>query len=356
MLDIRTVGQLAEILRVTSSELEGIAGNAEAYYEELVLIDPAKPGKIREVVNVTGPLRTLQSNLLCNLLRPRLKPSTYSHGGVVGRSIRTNAEPHRDSVFYFSTDIADFYPTISHRRIYKLFSGEFGCSRPVSRVCTKLCTRRGHLAQGLIASPILADRLMAGPDRRIGAMCDKLSRESGSAVPYTRFVDDLTITAKFPIESGSTPRIVVEILKEYGFRINPAKQAFGRLAEGGRITKLRIHRGKLDISPEYLAGVYQQLADAAALGSGEKEGGVYYTAAQIFGRIQFIGWVNHGHLGPLMAKYNSIDWLSVEAEAAARGLVASRKTLTRKITRHQDSVRLGNFSGGDPPHVHVKVN
>ena len=72
MLDIRTVGQLAEILRVTSSELEGIAGNAEAYYEELVLIDPAKPGKIREVVNVTGPLRTLQSNLLCNLLRPEL--------------------------------------------------------------------------------------------------------------------------------------------------------------------------------------------------------------------------------------------------------------------------------------------
>ena len=39
---------------------------------------------------------------------------------------------------------------------------------------------------------------MAGPDRRIGAMCDKLSRESNSIVPYTRFVDDLTISAKFP--------------------------------------------------------------------------------------------------------------------------------------------------------------
>ncbi len=332
MLNIATIGQLADILQVTVGCLEAVARDAESFYEELVLIDPAKPGKFREVVNVTGTLRAIQASLLCNLLKPNLRPSPYSHGGVVGRTIKTNAEPHRDSVFYFSTDIADFYPTISQRRVYRLFSGEFGCSRPVSRVCTKLCTRRGHLAQGLIASPILADRLMAGPDRRIGAMCDKLGRESGSAVPYTRFVDDLTISARFPIESGSTPRIVVEILKEYGFRINPAKQGFGRLAEGGRITKLRIHRGKLDISPEYLAGVYQQVADAAALGSGVKEGGVYYTAAQIFGRIQFIGWVNHGRLGPLMAKYNSIDWFKVEAEAAAQGLVARRRFLMKKAS------------------------
>jgi len=329
MLDIRTVGQLAEILRVTSSELEGIAGNAEAFYEELVLIDPAKPGKIREVVNVTGPLRTLQSNLLCNLLRPKLKPSIYSHGGIAGRSIRTNTEPHRDSVYYFVTDIADFYPTVSRRRIYRLFSGEFGCSPPVARLCTKLCTRRGHLALGLIASPILADRLMAGADRRIGAMCDKLGRDSGSVVPYTRFVDDLTISAKFPIESGSTPKLVAQILRDYGFRINPQKQAFGRLSEGGRITKLRIHRGKLDISPEYLAGVDQQLRDAVALAGGAFEGGTYYTPSQIFGRIQFIGWVNPGRLGPLMRTYNSIDWARVEAEAAARGLIALGKSCTR---------------------------
>ena len=330
MLNITTVGQLADILQVTVSRLEAVAKDAEAFYEELVLIDPAKPGKRREVVNVKGPLRTIQVNLLCNLLKPKLRPSPYSHGGVVGRSIRSNAEPHQDSVFYFSTDIADFYPTISQRRIYRLFSEEFGCSRPVSRVCTKLCTRGGHLAQGLIASPILADRLMAGPDRRIGAMCDKLGRESGSAVHYTRFVDDLTISAKFPIETGSTPRIVVDILRDYGFRINPEKHGFGRLSEGGRITKLRIHRGKLDISPEYLAKVNQQLLDAAKLGSGGEEGGVYHTPAQILGRIQFIGWVNHGHLGSLMTRYDSIDWSRVEAEAASRGLVAPRKRLMAK--------------------------
>ena len=93
---------------------------------------------------------------------------------------------------------------------------------------------------------------------------------------------------------------------------------------------MRIHRGKLDISPEYLTKVNQQLIDAAKLGSGAEEVGVYYTPAQIFGRIQFIGWVNQGHLGLLMTRYNSIDWSGVEAEAAARGLVAPRKILMRK--------------------------
>lgn len=330
MLNIKTVERLAEILQVTTRSLEGIVRDTEAFYEDLILLDPAKPGKSREVVNATGPLRSLQTNLLCNLLKPHLKPSPYSHGGVAGRSIKTNAEPHRESVYYFTTDIADFYPTVSHRRIYRLFSGEFGCSPSVSRLCTKLCTRRGHLAQGLVASPILADRLMAGADRRIGAMCDKLSRESRSVVPYTRFVDDLTISAKFPIESGSTPRIVVDILRDYGFRINPMKQGFGRLSEGGRVTKLRINRGKLDISPEYLARVNQQLQDASMLASGGGECGAYYAPAQIFGRIQFIGWVNSGRLGPLMRAYTAIDWPRVEVEAATRGLVASRRMLKRK--------------------------
>lgn len=332
MLNIRTVGRLADVLQFSPSRLLGLARDAESFYEELILIDPAKPGKLREVVNVKGPLRKLQENLLSNLLRPNLKPSSYSHGGVPGRSIKTNAELHHDSTFYFATDIADFYPTVSHQRIYKLFSGEFGCSPSVSRLCTKLCTRGGHLAQGLIASPILADRLMAGADRRIGAMCDKLGRDSGSLVPYTRFVDDLTISAKFPFESGSTPRLVVDILKDYGFRINPDKQGCGRLSKGIRITKMRIHRGKLDISPEYLAGVDQQLRDAATLAGGVCESRVYFTPSQIFGRIQFIGWVNPGRLGPLMRTYNSIDWARVEAEAAARGLVASRKSLRRKST------------------------
>ena len=332
MLNVQSVKQLADILQVTSKTLEDVLRNTAPFYENLVVVDPARPGKLREVVSVKGQLRTLQTNLLCNLLKPNLKPSPFSHGGVVGRNILTNAEPHRNSVYYLATDITDFYPTIGRRKILSLFSKEFRCSREVSYACTKLCTRDGRLAQGLIASPILADRLMAGPDRRIGIMCDKLSKASRSVVPYTRYVDDLTISAKFPIDSGSTPRIVSEILKEYGFKINHSKHMCGRFSDGGRVTKLRVNRGRLDISPEYFSEVEHQLLDAKLLASGSatEEGRPYYTPEQIFGRIQFIGWVNPGRLGALLRAYESIDWPKVEATARDRNLVASKKSLIKK--------------------------
>ena len=47
MLNIATVGQLADILQVTVSRLEAVAKDAEAFYDLLFLIDPSKPFKRR---------------------------------------------------------------------------------------------------------------------------------------------------------------------------------------------------------------------------------------------------------------------------------------------------------------------
>jgi hypothetical protein len=178
---------------------------------------------------------------------------------------------------------------------------------------------------------MIADRLMAGPDRRIGRLCDKLSEASSSPVIYTRYVDDLTISAKFPIESGSTPKLVLKILKGYGFEVNPDKSHVGRLSDvRARVTKLRIHRGKVDVSPEFVALVDRQIRDSALLAAGQDAAGPYYTPQQIFGRIQFIGWVNEGRLGTLLRDYNLVDWERVESAALERGLVVCRKQLGRK--------------------------
>ena len=59
-----------------------------------------------------------------------------------------------------------------------------------------------HLALGLMTSPILADCLMMRVDQRIGGMCRK------NKLVYTRFVDDITISGSFPIDSGSFPELV----------------------------------------------------------------------------------------------------------------------------------------------------
>lgn len=328
MLNIQKVEHIARILGTSPSRLMAVADAADSYYENLVLLDPARPDKAREVVNVKGDMRRLQSLLYKNLLKPNHKPSIFSHGGIQARQIKSNAEAHQNSTFVFTTDVKNFYPSISHQRVYRLFNGVFRCSPDVARICTRLCTYRWCLSLGLITSPILADCLMKQVDTRLGAMSEK------HGLIYTRFVDDITLSARFPVESGSFTKIVTEILNEHGFRVNPLKHGGehnqGRLSDKNYITKLRIKRGRIDVSTEFLAALESQIVNASNLANGCDWHGIYYTAGQVFGRIQYVGWINPGRLPGLLRKYNGVDWKKAELEAQSRGLVTSGKRLVRQ--------------------------
>jgi len=337
MLNIQTVAHLARLLEITPRRLIEVADSASTYYEELILIDPARPDKVRDILNVTGCLRRLQGLLHDKVLVPARRPSMYSHGGIRGRNIKSNAAPHLGSTFLYTTDIADFYPSVHHTKVYKLFTNDFSCSPDVGRICTKLCTHQFHMPLGLITSPILADCLMKPADHRIGRMCEQ------HELVYSRYVDDITISGRYPVDSGSHPKLVTRILAEYGFRTNPNKEDKGRLSEEKCITKLCVRKGRLDVSREYLAEIRAQLERAALLGQGGESPGTYYAPSQIFGRIQFIAWVNPGRRHGLMRKYRSIDWKAVEAEATARGLVRVRKRLIRKSQFESDEGK-GNIS------------
>ena len=324
MLGIRKVEHLAMRLEVPPRRLVQVADAAPSYYEELVLLDPARPDKVREVLNVVGSLRLLQRRLHDSVLAPARKPSKYSHGGVRSRNIKTNAAPHVGSPFVHTTDIADFYPSVHFGAIYRLFTNDFECSPDVARICTKLCTRDHHTPLGLITSPILADCLMGPADRRIGRMCEQLE------LAYSRFVDDITMSGGYPIDSGSARDLVRKVLRDYGFETNPQKERTGRMSEENAITKLYVKRGRLDVTRAYLTEVRSQLDTAAILARGGEIAAPYYTAAQILGRIHFIAWVNPGRRHELIRLFRSIDWKGVEAEAGARGLVRVRKRLVKK--------------------------
>ena len=137
------------------------------------------------------------------------------------------------------------------RDVYKLFTNDFECSPDVAHICTKLCTRDFHMPLGLITSPILADCLMAPADRRIGRMCEQ------DGLVYSRYVDDITISSGYPVDSGSYPDLVRKILRGYGFTTH--NEYAGRMSAEIPITKLYPRRGRLDVTPAYLAQVKAQL-------------------------------------------------------------------------------------------------
>jgi RNA-directed DNA polymerase len=321
MLNLRQVDHLAATIGFPVSELREVAKQSREFYQRLELHDPMKPGRIREVLNVKGAMRVVQDRLSNKIFSRKLKPSPYSHGGVKGRDIKSNAQAHASSVFVFTSDISAFYPTISHFRVYQLFNKRLGCTPDVAHLLTPLCTYRHHLALGLITSPILAEQVLAPLDVRLGRACAK------AKLTYTRYVDDITISGSFDLEISGFSALVAEILRQSGFRINPDKNHFGRIDDGTPITKISIKNGHPDVRREYLVELDRQLDATEQLAKGGPFEGLYFTREQIRGRINFVKWINPGRERPLARKFNSINWKTVRKEAERRGYVVARKRL-----------------------------
>ena len=128
----------------------------------MVLIDPAKPGKIREVVNVTGPLRRIQDRLYRQLLLPNHRPSYFVTAALVvaaSRQTLGRTSGRRSFIRPTSPTSTQAFTILASMS----FSSTDSVAHPdVSHIDTKLCTFRHHLTRGLITSPILADYLMNG--------------------------------------------------------------------------------------------------------------------------------------------------------------------------------------------------
>lgn len=324
MLFLRQTKHLAARLGVPLSQIEHVADSAPAFCEELILVDPAKPGKQREVLNIRGDLRKIQWLLYGRVLLPKLNHAEFSHGGIAGRNIKTNLKPHQNSRFVFKTDISNFYPSIHYKRVYRLFTEHFVCSPDVARLCTKLCTYKHHLALGLITSPILADQILENTDRRIGGAC------KNAGLRYSRYVDDITISGPYSLENTGFVRLVQSILKDQGFATNPSKNQLGSI-DAVPITNIRVNRGHPDVSRDYIAELERLLDDASSLAMVKEFRGPYLTKGQIWGKIQFVCWVNPYRRRQLASKFRSIPWEKVEMEARERGLIVAKKTLLKQI-------------------------
>jgi RNA-directed DNA polymerase len=326
MLFIRKINHLAERLAVSPANLERLVDSPEQFIDELLVCDPRRPNKPRKVLDVHGSLRRAQRILHREILRRKLKPTSHSYGSVRGRDIKANALAHARSRFVFKTDISNFYPSVHHSRVYRLFAGEFGCSPDVARFCTRMTTFRHHLALGLITSPILADRLLLTIDQRIGAACRNAN------LRYTRYVDDITISGAFDLHRSGFTSLVEGVLEEHGFQVNRQKHEYGNLNDDSiAITGVRIVDGRLDVQRDYAEELERQLADAASLALGGDFQGPYYTRDQIHGRIRFVCWISPQRKSRLLRKFRSINWDAASIEAQRKGLVASRRTVTRIV-------------------------
>jgi RNA-directed DNA polymerase len=324
MIGIKSPRSLASALGLPLADIQAVAKNRADYIHELVVVDPSGKDKPRPVIDVRGALWRLQKHIQIRLFQKALSPVPWSHGGVKGRSIKSNVAPHLGNSWVFTTDLSKFYPSIHYHRVYDLMI-EMRCSPDVARLLTQLCTYKHHLALGLLTSPILADAIFRRTDNRLW----ELSRRLGLA--YSRFVDDITFSGDFNFESSGVPDAVVRIVAEDGFVIQKKKHKMGP-ADKVAITQLRVVRGHVDVRYEYVRALYDQAAQLRELAADRPFAGVYTTRSQFQGKVQFVLWVNNRRRRSLLKLLRSVDWLAVKRNGEARGLFSLKKiTVSAKL-------------------------
>ena len=346
-LEIFRPKQLANLLGFEESFLRCLASAVQnpatrsKYINEFTVVDSRKDRKPRDVISIRGDFRTVQRRIYERILSQVIKPGPSSHGGIRGKSIKSNAESHLGNVYAYQTDIANFFPSIHRDRVRSVLQNYVG-SRDVAELLAQLVTLDDHLALGLVTSPILAEAVIQPVDTRISGACRKMG------LTYSRFVDDICISGSFPIDKSGIPSMVHSILQSNGFQIRAEKDRFISLSTDlFSLTGIEIRKNRLRVPQRYIDDLVHDLESANAIAMGcEHPVTLYYTREQIVGRIQFVRWVNKGQSSPLVKKFKKINWRLHSKQALLRGLIVLKP---RCVDRSRAAVFDGTVVGESTP-------
>lgn len=190
---IVSLQHLAWTLQVPLKRLRAIAEDGGDRYRHLAL---RKGHKVRHLDVPDAELKAIQHRILRRILEP-IDLGARVHGGVRQRSPRTNAQQHLGQKCVVCVDVVAFFPSVSHKVVYRMFRRELHYGRDVASLLTRLTTCAGSLPQGAPTSTAIANHVLAVPvDAPVS------TQAQGIGVNYGRFVDDVAM-------SGDDPRPLI---------------------------------------------------------------------------------------------------------------------------------------------------
>lgn len=238
---LRSLRELAFLLGAERDDLRRLASDQHKHYSPFLLTKAAKPhtrltptAKPRQIDNPSTELKLLQTKILKRLLGPVTLPD-FLYGAVRKRSIQAHAKVHLTSgpATLVKMDIERYFPTVTSRQVYMVWTGVLRCSPRVGSLLTKLTTFQERLPQGAPTSPALANLFLASVLNPVLTTC------SQSGVMATSWVDDLTF-------SGQSAREIMEpvrrTLAKHGLRDSRSKRQVCGLRHTKEVTGVRLGR------------------------------------------------------------------------------------------------------------------
>lgn len=278
-LNIRDVRHLCKHLGTFPGELERICRAPKRHYRYRTM---ETKGKVRPLATPHGELRGILDRLQSLLQRVALPQSI--HGGRRKHSYLTNARPHVRKRTVLRMDIQDFFPWISHRRVYRMFHRRLGCSPDVARYLTILTTLNGSLPQGSPTSTIVAALVIRPLAERLAGLARHHRAD------YTQYVDDITLSG--PAHVARLIPTIERIIAQEGFRVNIDKTEVVAAGDEQIVTGVRVNRGT-DAPSGKIAETRQLIA---ALEDQVRLGGTLSrrAIASARGKVRYIECLNRG--------------------------------------------------------------
>lgn len=201
MEPIVSIRRLSSLLGKSRARLKEIAAevyaDSRSHYTVFMQRNKKNPNKLREITAPKAELKEIQARLHTQLRKIELSESV--HGGVRGRSPRSNAAQHLGQPWVVNVDVRDFYPSVSNTEVYRMFRHRLGWGADVARLVTRLATLNGGVPQGAPTSTAIANLVLANIDKRIPSEAKRLGARN------TRFIDDYTF-------SGSNPMPLIQFV------------------------------------------------------------------------------------------------------------------------------------------------
>lgn len=227
---------LARLLGFRPTDLAQVAHRDDLYRP--AGYKPKPDGTRRPIFEAREPLKTIQGRIKSRLLKVVEYPS-YLQGALPQRDYVTDAEIHSGTDLLINLDITHFYPHCSAKVIDSIWRHFFCFPPDVAYLLTLLTCRNGCLPQGASPSSYLGNLAFWGTEDIL------VLRLKSHGMTYTRFVDDITVSAGYRINRSQKEYIIRQVLgmiSPKGFSLHR-----GKLQISGRSTEMTVHN--LNVKP-----------------------------------------------------------------------------------------------------------
>lgn len=210
---LTSVNMLARKLGLTVKQLFFIVYNLEKFYTVYQI--PKKNGKFRTIEAPDPLLKKIQGRILQKLVSRHTSKTATAFEKK--RNIIQNAQIHLNQPVIVGLDVKDFFPSLKFELVWKYFRDQ-NIAREPARLIATLCTFKGHLPQGAVTSPFLANRLLHDFDEVMSQHCRQVK------VNYSRYADDITLSGNI---SDALKEKLISFAREglylYGLQLNNEK-------------------------------------------------------------------------------------------------------------------------------------